>query len=113
MSRKLSRVLDEIQKTEKKIEEWRDHLRELNILREQLENQEIIKSIRSLKLDSRRMLEVLEGMQNGTIPLESIVDNKHCEDAMTSRNTNLLATAGHKQVPDHEVPESEEYNEET
>lgn len=57
LSKKLNRVLDEIQKTEEKIAVWQEHLRELNTLREQLENQEIIKSIRSMKLDSRRMLE--------------------------------------------------------
>ena len=59
LSKKLNRVLDEIQKTEEKIAVWQEHLRELNTLREQLENQEIIKSIRSMKLDSRRMLEFL------------------------------------------------------
>ena len=44
MNRKLHRVLDEIQKTEKKIAEWQEHLKELKLLEEQLENEEIIKS---------------------------------------------------------------------
>ena len=69
LSKKLNRVLDEIQKTEEKIAVWQEHLRELNTLREQLENQEIIKSIRSMKLDSRRMLEFLEGIQSGTVSI--------------------------------------------
>lgn len=70
MSMKLKRVLDEIQKTEGKIAVWQEHLQELNLLREQLENQEIIKSVRSLKLDSRSMLELLNGIQNGTVPIQ-------------------------------------------
>ena len=65
MNRKLHRVLDEIQKTEKKIAEWQEHLKELKLLEEQLENEEIIKTIRSMKLDSHQMLELLEGIQDG------------------------------------------------
>lgn len=67
MNRKLYRVLDEIKKTEEKIAEWQEHLRELKVLAEQLENKEIIKTIRSMKLDSHRMLELLEGIQSGTV----------------------------------------------
>lgn len=69
MNRKLHRVLDEIRKTENKIAEWQEHLKELNLLAEQLENEEIIKTIRSMKLDSRRMLELLEGIQEGTVSI--------------------------------------------
>ena len=69
MNRKLHRVLDEIQKTEKKIDEWQEHLKELKLLAEQLENEEIIKTIRSMKLDSHQMLELLEGIQDGTVSI--------------------------------------------
>ena len=69
MNRKLHRVLDEIQKTEKKIAEWQEHLKELKLLEEQLENEEIIKTIRSMKLDSHQMLELLEGIQDGTVSI--------------------------------------------
>ncbi|MBC5744886.1 DUF4315 family protein [Lachnospiraceae bacterium MD308] len=68
-NRKLYRVLDEIQKTEKKIAVWQEHLSKLNEQREMLENAEIIKSVRSMKLGSRELLSVLEGVQNGTIVL--------------------------------------------
>ena len=50
MNRKLHRVLDDIQKTEEKIAAWQEQLRNLNTQREMLENEEIIKSISSLKL---------------------------------------------------------------
>ena len=69
MNRKLHRVLDEIQKTEDKIAAWQEHLDELNTQRELLENAEIIKSVRSMKLGSRELLAVLEGVQDGTVIL--------------------------------------------
>ena len=69
MSTKLSRILDEIGRTEEKIAAWQEHLDELNIRKKQLEDEEIIKSIRSMKLDSREMLTFLENIRNGTVPI--------------------------------------------
>ena len=69
MNRKLHRVLDEIQKTEEKIAAWQEHLGALNVQKEMLEDAEIIKSVRSMRLGSRELLSVLEGVQNGTIIL--------------------------------------------
>lgn len=64
---KLNRILDEIKRAEEKIAAWQGHLEELNIRKKQLEDAEIIKSIRSMKLDSREMLAFLENIQNGTV----------------------------------------------
>ncbi|MCI9480482.1 MAG: DUF4315 family protein [Lachnospiraceae bacterium] len=69
MNKKLYRVLDEIQKTEEKIAAWQEHLGELNVQKEMLEDAEIIKSVRSMRLGSRELLFVLEGVQNGTVVL--------------------------------------------
>ena len=69
MNKKLHRVLDEIQKTEEKIAAWQEHLGELNVQKEMLEDAEIIKSVRSMRLGSRELLAVLEGVQNGTVIL--------------------------------------------
>ncbi len=69
MNTKLSRVLDEIAKTEEKIAVWQEHLEELNIRKKQLEDAQIIKSVRSMKLGSREMLAFLESMQNGMVPV--------------------------------------------
>lgn len=69
MNKKLHRVLDEIQKTEEKIAAWQEHLGELNVQREMLEDAEIIKSVRSMRLGNRELLAVLEGVQNGTVIL--------------------------------------------
>ena len=67
MNTKLNRILDEIRRTEEKIAAWKEHLEELNVRKKQLEDAEIIKSIRSMKLDSREMLLFLENIQNGTV----------------------------------------------
>lgn len=69
MNRKLHRILDEIQKTEEKIAAWQEHLSELKARKEMLEDEEIIKSVRSMRLGSRELLSVLEGVQNGTVIL--------------------------------------------
>ena len=67
MNTKLDRILNEIAKTEEKIAVWQEHLEELNIRKKQLEDAEIIKSVRSMKLGSREMLAFLESIQNGTV----------------------------------------------
>lgn len=69
MNTKLDRVLNEIAKTEEKIAVWQEHLKELNIRKKQLEDAEIIKTVRSMKLGSREMLAFLESIQNGTLPV--------------------------------------------
>ena len=70
MNAKLNRVLDEIKRTEDKIAAWQEHLEELNIRKNQLEDAEIIKSIRSMKLGSREMLAFLENIRNGAVPAQ-------------------------------------------
>lgn len=67
INRRLKRILDDIQTAEEKIAMWQEHLRALNIQKEQMENKEIIKTMRSLKLGSREMLAVLDDIQKGMI----------------------------------------------
>ena len=66
MGRKLNRVLDEIEKTKKKIAEWQGYLQELHMQRKQLEDAEILKAVRSTRLEGRELLEFLSHMQEGT-----------------------------------------------
>ena len=63
-------VLDDIQKTENKILELQEHVRQLRIQKKQMEDAEIIKAIRSMKMDSRKMLTFLDGIQNGTVTMQ-------------------------------------------
>ena len=67
---RLKKVLDDIQKTENKILELQEHVRQLRIQKKQMEDAEIIKAIRSMKMDSRKMLTFLDGIQNGTVTMQ-------------------------------------------
>lgn len=74
MNVKLKRVIEEIEKTEKKISEWQEQLKQLRQQRKQLEDQEIIKSIRSMQLGGADMLELLDGIQSGSVRFVSDAD---------------------------------------
>ena len=80
MNVKLKRVIEEIEKTEKKISEWQEQLKQLKQQRTQLEDQEIIKSIRSMQMNGADMLELLDGIQNGSVRFVSDAEgNMHME----------------------------------
>lgn len=70
MNMKLKKILDDIQKTEDKIAELQEHLKQQNTLKQQMEDVEIIKSFRSMKLDSRELLVLLDGIQKGTVTIQ-------------------------------------------
>ena len=65
MNMKLKKLLNDIQKTEDKIAELQEHLKRQNTLRQQMEDIEIVKSFRSMKLDS-----LLDGIQKGTVTIQ-------------------------------------------
>ena len=70
MNMKLKKILDDIQKTEDKILELQEYVKKLKIQKKQMEDAEIIKAIRSMKMDSREMLTFLDGIQNGTVTMQ-------------------------------------------
>ena len=70
MNMKLKKLLNDIQKTEDKIAELQEHLKRQNTLRQQMEDIEIVKSFRSMKLDSRNLLVLLDGIQKGTVTIQ-------------------------------------------
>ena len=87
MNMRLKRILAEIQKTEQRIAEWQEHLKDLNVRKKRLEDAEIIKSIRSMKLESRQLLEVLESIQSGMVSLLDFDASSASED--TKELTNM------------------------
>lgn len=120
MNRKLHRVLDEIQKTEDKIAAWQEHLDELNTQRELLENAEIIKSVRSMKLGSRELLAILEGVQDGTVILSEkqgaggkLQGDGNAESLNWTETTGYEAKelAAENRMPEDAALESEDLNE--
>lgn len=74
MNVKLKRVIEEIDKIEKKVSEWQDQLKQLRQQRKQLEDQEIIKSIRSMQMSGSDMIALLDGIQDGSIRFVSDAD---------------------------------------
>lgn len=83
MNVKLKRVIEEIEKTEKKTSEWQEQLKQLRQQRKQLEDQEIIKSIRSMQMNGADMLELLDGIQNGSVHFVSDAEgNMHMESGV-------------------------------
>ncbi len=104
INRKLKRILDDIQTAEEKIAMWQEHLRDLNIQKEQMENKEIIKTIRSLKLGSREMLGVLDDIQKGMILFAQ-------DDAGRSRLMRQDSAGGLEEMKIHR-PETDENPEE-
>lgn len=106
MNMKLKKVLDEIQKTEERITEWQEHLRELNIRKKQLEDAEIIKSIRSMKLNSRELLVVLDKIQNGTAVFPYLTEETTVPD--TKKEEDWKDIAEERKLPGHRAEEKEE-----
>ena len=80
MNVKLKRVIEEIDKIEKKVSEWQDQPKQLRQQRKQLEDQEIIKSIRSMQMSGTDMITLLDGIQNGSVRFVSDAEgNMHME----------------------------------
>lgn len=94
MNKKLKRVLDEIRKAEGKLAVWQERLDELNVQREFLENEEIVKSIRAMKLDSYTLLETLTGIQNGTVSFSNSGDSGNCGEEDTGAFDHDTASSG-------------------
>lgn len=67
MNKRIKRYLDEIEKTEKKIADLQQYLKGVQSALKQEENNEMIKSIRSMKLDSHQLFDLLNGIQDGSI----------------------------------------------
>ena len=104
MNMKLKKVLNDIQKTEEKIAELQKHLKKQNDLKQQMEDIEIIKSFRSLKLDSRELLVLLDGIQKGTATIRLDEEGGIAiEDAREKKDGNKE----NNKVSDVQIPERE------
>lgn len=63
MNRKIKRYLDEIERTEKKIEELQAYLKGVRVALKAEEENEMIKSICSMKLNSHELFDLLNGFR--------------------------------------------------
>lgn len=98
MNKKLQKVLEEIEKTETKITQWQDHLKLLLIQKKQLEDTEILKSIRSMKLESWELLQVLEKLQKGEFQLTGNVYKNPCKSDFLEKEETKEETNGEREI---------------
>ena len=109
MNMKLKKILDDIQKTEDKTAELQEHLKRQNTLKQQMEDMEIIKSFRSMKLDSRELLVLLDGIQKGTVMIQMNEDGGiTVEDTKETPQKESDNRPPVEQVAEREVLDDEE-----
>ena len=72
MSTRLEKINEEIKRIEKRIALQQDQLKGAIQRRKDIENEEIIRSFRTLNLDHKELVSVVNGLQNGTITVEDI-----------------------------------------
>ena len=111
MNMRLKKVLDDIQKTEGKILELQEYVKKLKIQKKQMEDAEIIKAIRSMKMDSREMLTFLDGIQNGTVTMQFDEEGNLSMDSSetdTKKEESLERNLSTGQVEEREDLEDEE-----
>ena len=111
MNMRLKKVLDDIQKTEDKILELQEYVKKLKVQKKQMEDAEIIKAIRSMKMDSREMLTFLDGIQNGTVTMQFDEEGNLSMDSSetdTKKEESLERNLSTGQVEEREDLEDEE-----
>lgn len=69
VNKKLTRYIEDAEKTEKKIADLQQHLKDVRAKQRRFEDQEIVRSIRELGLSDRGLVQVLEAIQDGRISL--------------------------------------------
>jgi len=70
LNKKIKKYMEEIHKTEKKIADLQQYLKGLHAALKQEEDNEMIKSIRGMKLDSHALHDLLNGIQDGTVKFQ-------------------------------------------
>lgn len=98
MNKKLQKVLEEIEKTETKITQWQEHLKMLLIQKKQLEDTEILKSIRSMHLESQELLQVLEKLQKGEFQLTGNVYKNPCKSDFLEKEETKEEINGERKI---------------
>lgn len=71
LNKRIKRYLNEIEKTEKKIVELQQYLKGVRAALKEEENNEMIKSIRGMKLNSQELFELLNRIQDGSIQFQA------------------------------------------
>ena len=75
MNPKYQKVCAEIAKTEKKIEEMQAQLKDLNDRKTEMENLEIINTVRAMVMDKEQIMAFLSNMKGGKPSKQSYPEN--------------------------------------
>ena len=77
MSKKLKKFLNDAEKTESKIAELEEYLRNVRAAQKKEEDNEIVRAIRSTKLGGRDLLALLENIQARNVTFQTTVNNEN------------------------------------
>ena len=75
MSKKLKKFLNDAEKTESKIAELEEYLRNVRAAQKKEEDNEIVRAIRSTKMGGRELLALLDNIQAGNVTFLTAVNN--------------------------------------
>ncbi|MBA4699629.1 MAG: DUF4315 family protein [Ruminococcus sp.] len=88
MNKRIKRYLDEIKKTEAKIAELQNYLKGIKTALKEEEENEMIRSIRSLKMDRTDLLAFLDGIQDGSVTFRVNQDQVSNHEDINSEELN-------------------------
>jgi len=88
MNKRIKRYLDEIEKTEAKIAELQKYLKGMKTALKEEEENEMIRSIRSLKMDRTDLLAFLDGIQDGSVTFRVNQDQVSDHEDINSEEAN-------------------------
>ncbi|MCD8330546.1 MAG: DUF4315 family protein [Lachnospiraceae bacterium] len=101
MNKKISRQLEDIDRTEKKMAELQEHLDTVRASLKVDEDEEIVRSIRGMNVMGWDLLTLLDGIQNGTVKFYQ----EEIPEPRPDVSPDSKGTRRRKPVPDQEVPE--------
>ena len=107
MNRKITKYNEEIVRTEKKIAELQAYLKGIRSALREVENDEIIKSIRGMKLDSKELVEMLEKIQDGTLSFQSNEESESEKEEGSFQYQDNLLEEEREEEQDYEKKEFE------
>lgn len=112
MNKKLKRYLDEGERVESKIAELQEQLKGIHAAQKMEEDLEIVKSIRSMKLNGRDLFSLLCGLQEGSVVLKrdgTFVSPEEKQDTEKKEQENAAVS---ERMPEREGKEHEKKMEE-
>ena len=112
VSKRLKKMIEDEEPTMAKIEELQEHLKELRIARKQEEDEQIVRSIRTMKLGARELLSLINGIQDGSVSIEALpVVEEETDEAGPEELTGaagMIPENNQNEKGAEEAPESED-----